>query len=240
MVKIFSTKSELALCFCDELLKMVSQKNEFFLCLSGGSTPEIIFQTLSKEYKDKIDWAKVHLFWGDERCVPPDNSESNFGMTKKYLLNFIDIPEKNVHRIYGENNPETEMIRYSEKIKKIVPSKNGFPDFDLIILGLGEDGHTASIFPDQMQVLDSYKICKVTIHPQTGQKRITLTGKAINNSEQIVFLITGIGKEEIVKKVIEERKKIFPAEFINPVSGKMQYFIDSNAASLLNKREYQS
>ena len=180
------------------------------------------------------------MFWGDERCVPPDNSESNFGMTKKYLLNFIDIPEKNVHRIYGENNPETEMIRYSEEIKKIVPSKNGFPDFNLIILGLGEDGHTASIFPDQMQVLDSYKICEVTIHPQTSQKRITLTGKAINNSERIVFLITGIGKEEIVKKVIEERKKIFPAEFINPVSGKLQYFIDSNAASLLNKREYQS
>jgi len=240
MVKIFPTKSELAHYFCDELVKLVSQQKEFFLCLSGGSTPEIIFQILSKEYKDKIDWVKVHLFWGDERCVPPDNDESNFGTTKKYLLNFIDIPEKNVHRIQGENDPETEIIRYSGEIKKIVPLKEGFPDFDLIILGLGEDGHTASIFPDQMQVLESDKICEVTIHPQTRQKRITLTGKVINNSERIVFLITGMGKEEIVKKVIQDRKKIFPSEFINLVSGKLQYYIDSNAASLLNKKDYQS
>ncbi len=240
MVKIFSIKSELALYFCDELVKMVSQKNEFFLCLSGGSTPEIIFQTLSKEYKNKIDWTKVHLFWGDERCVPPDNSESNFGMTKKYLLNFIDIPEKNVHRIYGENDPETEMIRYSEEIKKIIPSKNGFPDFDLIILGLGEDGHTASIFPNQMNVLHSENICEVAIHPSTERKRITITGNVINNAKEITFLVTGESKSEILKKVLVEKNNNLPAEFINPVSGKLQYYIDLNAASLLNKREYQS
>lgn len=240
MLKIFSTKSELAYYFCDELAKLVSQNDKIFLCLSGGSTPEIIFQTLSKDYKDKIDWSKVHLFWGDERCVPPDNDESNFGMTKKYLLNFIDIPEKNVHHIHGENNPQTEIIRYSEEIKNIVPLRDGFPNFDLIILGLGEDGHTASIFPDQMQVLNSDNICEVTIHPLTGQKRITLSGKVINNSKRIIFLITGKSKAEIVSKVIEGRKKIFPAEFINPVNGKLQYYIDSNAASLLNKEEYQS
>jgi 6-phosphogluconolactonase len=237
MLKIFSTKSELAVYFCDELVKLVSQKNEYFLCLSGGSTPEIIFQTLSKEYNEQIDWAKVHLFWGDERCVSPDSDESNYGMTKKYLLNFIDIPEKNVHRIKGENNPEAETKRYSEEIKNIVSLKNGFPNFDLVMLGLGEDGHTASIFPNQIHVMNSDKICEVSIYPLNRQKRISLTGKVINNSQKIIFLVTGKSKAEILKKIVEENKKIFPAEFIKPVSGKLQYYIDSNAASLLKKRE---
>jgi len=239
MLKIFSTKSELALYFCDELVELVSQNDKIFLCLSGGSTPEIIFQTLSKKYREKIDWAKVHLFWGDERCVPPDSDESNYGMTKKYLLKFIDIPENNVHRIEGENNPEAEKRRYSEEIKNIVPLKNRFPGFDLVMLGLGEDGHTASIFPDQIQVMNSENICEVAIHPSTGQKRITLTGNVINNAKELIFLVTGESKSEIIKKVIEERKKIFPAEFINPVCGKLQYYMDSKAASLLNKKYYK-
>jgi len=235
MLKIFSTKSELALYFCDELVELVSQNDKIFLCLSGGSTPEIIFQTLSKNYKYKIDWEKVHLFWGDERCVPPDNEESNYGMTKNYLLNFIDIPEKNVHRIEGENNPDTEARRYSEEIKNIVPLKNEFPRFDLVMLGLGEDGHTASIFPDQMQVMNSDKICEVTIYPPTRQKRITTTGKVINNSQKIIFLVTGKSKAEILKKVVEEKKLIYPAEIIKPVDGDLLFFVDLEAARLLDE-----
>ena len=236
MIKVFPDKFELASKFCDELVNLISQKEEINLCLSGGGTPEIIYQTLVKNYKGKINWKKVHLFWGDERCVPPDDEESNFGMTKKYLLNFIGIPEKNVHRIKGENDPETEAIRYSAEIKKAVLSKDGFPAFSLVMLGLGEDGHTASIFPDQMQVLNSNKICEVTIHPSTKQQRITLTGKVINHTERIIFLVTGRSKASILKKVLEEKNELFPAEFISPTNGKLEYYIDSEAASLLNKK----
>lgn len=234
MIKIFSNKIELALFFCDELAKLVSQKDEFFLCLSGGSTPEIIYQTLSKKYKTKIDWNKVNLFWGDERCVPPGSDQSNYGMTKKYLLNFIDIPIKNIHYINGENDPESEAIRYSEETKKIVPLKNEYPNFDVVMLGLGEDGHTASIFPDQMEVIESDKLCEVTLHPSTRQKRITLTGKIFNNAERVIFLVTGKSKASIVKKVLQERRKVFPAEFIQPVSGELDFFLDSDSADLLD------
>lgn len=236
MIKIFLNKVELALFFCDELGKLVSQKKEIFLCLSGGSTPEIIYQTLSKDYKTKIDWNKVHLFWGDERCVPPESDESNYGMTRKYLHNFIDIPSKNVHYINGENNPEREAIRYSEELLKNVPLKNDYPNFDLVMLGLGDDGHTASIFPDQMEVIDSDKLCKVTLHPSSKQKRITLTAKIFNNAERVIFLVTGKSKASIVKKVAQDRKKVFPAEFIQPVYGKLDYFLDSDAASLLDAK----
>jgi 6-phosphogluconolactonase len=237
MIKIFSNKDELALFFCDELVKFVLEKKEIFLSLSGGSTPEIIYKYLSADYNDKIDWRKVHLFWGDERCVPPDSEQSNYGMIKKYLLNFIDIPEKNVHPVDGGNDPEKEAKRYSEVIKKIVPFKNEFPVFDLVMLGLGDDGHTASIFPDQMWILNSKEICEVTVHPSTRQKRITLSGTVINNAGRVIFLVTGKSKAEIVKKVLEKNTKKYPAEFIHPENGELQFYLDYNAAAQLSKKQ---
>jgi len=235
MLKIFSNKTELALFFCDELVKSVLQKDEFYLCLSGGSTPEIIFQNLAKDHKSRIDWSKVRLFWGDERCVPPDDDESNYGMTNKNLLSFINIPEKNVHRIEGEGNPEEEAARYSEEIRNNVPLNNGFPKFDLVMLGLGEDGHTASIFPNQMQLLDSLSICDVAEHPVSGQKRITLSGRVINNANEIVFLVTGDNKKEKVFEILKESGdwKKYPAAHIKPRSGEASWFLDSSAAELL-------
>jgi len=236
MVKIFKDKSELANAFCDELMKLSNEKEKIFLALSGGSTPKIIFEVLSDKYEKKINWNKIHLFWSDERCVHPDDVESNYGMTNKYLLDFIDIPEENVHQIKGENNPELEAERYSEEISNIVNTENGLPRFDMMMLGLGEDGHTASIFPDQMHLLDTDKICEVAVHPSSGQKRITLTGNVINNSEQVSFLVTGKGKAEILKKILLEKNKIYPAEFIEPVNGNLNYFVDNESSFLLNKK----
>jgi len=236
MLKIFENKSELASSFCEELLNLFDTKEKYFLALSGGSTPGIIYEILSKDYKQKINWKKIHLFWSDERCVHPEDVESNYGMTKKYLLDFIDIPEENVHRINGENEPGSEAVRYSEEIKSTINSRNGLPKFDLVMLGIGEDGHTASIFPDQMHLLNSDKICEVAVHPSSGQKRITLTGNVINNSEQVSFLVTGNGKAEILKQILLEKNKIYPAELINPVSGKLNYFVDEKASALLDSR----
>lgn len=235
MIKIFEDKSKLSRAFCEEIIKLTNEKDNFSLVLSGGSTPKGIFKMLATDYRSIIDWEKIHLFWGDERCVPPDHKESNYGTTQKYLLDFIDIPEKNIHRIKSEHNPEKEAERYSEEIKKSVSSENGFPCFDVIMLGLGEDGHTASIFPDQMNLVNSEKICEVATHPSTGRKRITLSGKVINNCRRIIFLVTGKSKAEVLKKIIDEKKKIYPAEFIEPVDGNLDFFIDSDAAELLDK-----
>ena len=236
MLKIFEDKLKLAEAFCEVLLQLNRRKERLFLVLSGGNMPKTIFQVLVNNYNSKINWSKVHIFWGDERCVQPDDDESNYGMTKKYLLDFIEIPGENVHRIEGENNPESEIVRYSEEIKKFVPLKNDLPVFDLMMLGIGEDGHIASIFPDQMRLLDSHKMCAAAFHPASGQKRITLTGRVINNSERIIFLITGKKKADVIKKILIQKNKILPAEFIKPAEGSLSYFIDSEAAALLDKK----
>ncbi|HEY6437402.1 MAG TPA: 6-phosphogluconolactonase, partial [Ignavibacteriaceae bacterium] len=120
--------------------------------------------------------------------------------------------------------------------KDTVSLKNGLPCFDLVMLGLGEDGHTASIFPNQSNLLSSEKICEVAIHPSSGQKRITITVKVINNSKRIIFLVAGKTKAEIFGKIIDEKKKIYPAEFIESSDGSLEYFIDSEAAQFLDKK----
>ncbi len=190
---------------------------------------------LAKDYKNKIDWMKVNIFWVDERCVPPDDEESNFGMTKKILLNKVSLPESNVHRIFGENEPQKEAIRYSEIIKYNLNFKNGFPVFDLILLGVGDDGHTASIFPDQMKLLNSKNICGVAIHPVSRQKRITLTGKIINNAERIYFLVTGKSKAIIISEILNKKDGYlkYPAAHINSDSGNVSWYLDKDAAGLI-------
>ena len=233
MINIYKDKYELAVAFCEELVHLSKSKVKFNIALSGGSTPEIIFQELSKNYKDRIDWSKIHLFWGDERCVPPDNIDSNYRMTKKHLLDNINIPIDNVHRILGENDPSIEADRYSEELRKKINLKNELPAFDIILLGMGEDGHTASIFPDQLNLINSENICEVAVHPTTSQKRITLTGKVINNSEMIIFLVTGQNKSEVLKKVIVDKDKTLPATFIGHYAGGLKFFIDEAAASYI-------
>ncbi|HEY7751636.1 MAG TPA: 6-phosphogluconolactonase [Ignavibacteriaceae bacterium] len=234
MIKVFKDNLELAHSFCEELFELTGEKEKLFFVLSGGSTPKIIFQILANDYKGKIDWKKVHLFWGDERCVSPEDKESNYGMTKKILIDSIAIPDENIHRIKGENDPVEESRRYSEEVKKYVPFNNKFPLFDLVTLGIGEDGHVASIFPGQMNLINSEKICEVAVHPSSGQKRITLTGNVINNSRQIIFLITGKNKSTIVKELFEGKDKSkYPAGNIKPVHGKVEYYLDRDAAKLL-------
>ena len=142
-------------------------------------------------------------------------------MTRRTLLEKIDIPSSNIHRIKGEDDPEKEALRYSEEISACTAKRDGLPLFDLIMLGLGEDGHTASIFPGHKELFNSDKICEVAVHPVTLQKRITLTGRVINNAESVTFLVTGKKKAEIVEKIIKKSSSAinFPASYIVPVYG---------------------
>lgn len=213
----------------------VKEEKTFTVALSGGSTPELLFSLLGDNYAKSVSWKNVHLFWGDERCVPPDNAESNFGLTKRKLIDKIEIPAINVHRIKGEEDPEYEAERYSNEILTFTQSRNGLPFFDLFILGLGDDGHTASIFPGNTEILNSEKICEVATHPVTYQQRITITGRVINNSSRVVFLVTGKKKAEIVENIINNRAEAlnFPASFIVPTYGMLNWIVDKEAASLL-------
>ncbi len=213
---------------------MISKKGEINIALSGGNTPKLLFEVLAKEYTDKIDWSKVNLFWADERCVPPDDKESNFGMTEKILLRNIPIPEENVHRIFAGGDPETEARRYSEDLERHIIIKNGFPEFDLILLGVGDDGHTASIFPNQMELLNSNDAYAVAVHPVSRQKRITLTGKAINNADRICFLVSGKGKKKVVGEILNREGEYMKYPAANIKRGNTVWYLDSDAARLVN------
>lgn len=234
-IKIFPTPYELAEKFAEEMVGMITEsakkKKPFTVALSGGTTPELLYSLLGDHFSKSATWEYVHFFWGDERCVPPDNHESNYGMTQRVLFEKIDIPSANIHRIKGEKNSEKEVSRYSKEINDFTDKRDSLPTFDLIILGLGEDGHTASIFPGHLELIGSDKICEVAVHPVTLQKRITLTGKVINNADTVVFLVTGKKKAGIVEKIIKKDSSAqnFPASYIVPVYGVLNWYLDKAA-----------
>ncbi len=237
-LEIFKTPLDLAKQIADDLFNSVQQKSteKFYLTISGGSTPKILFKVLADDFKDKNDWNRIHLFWADERCVPPDDDESNYGMTKKILIDKINIDENNIHRIKGENDPVKEAKRYAAEIQNIVPlNQNNLPQFDWILLGMGEDGHTASLFPNQNLKYISKNLMGVASHPETAQKRISMTEQLINNAARITFLITGKEKSHTLKKIIEKEKGSdkFPAAKINSVHNISEWRVDEVAASLL-------
>ena len=238
-IKIFPTPFELAWNFAEEMANNISESTKnnrtFTIALSGGSTPETLFTILSKKFAEKVPWQLVHIFWGDERCVPPDDKESNFGMANKNLLTKIKIPSTNIHRVRGEDDPEREALRYSEEISAFNAKRNDLPFFDLIILGLGEDGHTASIFPGHTELFDSERICEVAFHPVTKQKRITLTGKVINNADNISFLVTGEKKAGVIQSLFRKNSTSsnYPASHVNPVYGRLYWFLDKEAGRFL-------
>ncbi|MGE4432904.1 MAG: 6-phosphogluconolactonase [Bacteroidales bacterium] len=204
-----------------EELSNVPEGQFFNIALSGGQTPKKIFEYLSHLDRDVIPWEKLRFFWGDERCVSPEHEESNYLMTKRYLFEPLAIEEKQMVRIRGENDPEHEANRYARKLTEYIPFVNGLPCFDLILLGLGSDGHTASIFPDQIGLFHSNKLCAVVEHPDSGQKRVTLTGPVINNARTVVFLIAGSDKANRVEDVFEHKITAFPATLVNPTHGKL-------------------
>jgi len=238
-VRIFALPEELAAECAKEIARLINRSAEkkkiFTIALSGGSTPELLFTKLGEEYSKSVQWESVHVFWGDERCVPPDDSESNFGMTLSRFLSKIEIPAENIHRIKGEDDPEGEALRYSDEISRFTEEKDGLPAFSMVILGMGEDGHTASIFPGHSELLISDKICEVAVHPVSGQKRITITGRVINNADSVYFLVTGKKKQDVLDKILNDKPaaKSYPAYFIEPVDGDLIWYLDRDAAGLL-------
>ena len=234
-LQIYKTKEEVAHNFAQYLENYLNDKEEMHVALSGGSTPKIVFYELSNTEKYNINWNRVHLYWGDERCVPPSDDQSNYKMTVSHLLEHIDIPSKNIHRVLGENEPKKEAIRYAEVLAANLPMENEVPVFDMVILGMGEDGHTASIFPHEIDLWHSKSTCEVAIHPDSGQKRITITGKVINHSKTVVLLVTGGGKKGMVADIIDKKGDYqkYPASLVAPQSGDLIWFLDSDAASEL-------
>lgn len=236
-LKVYPNKQEVAKAFSEYLKEAIAASNgDFHVALSGGSTPKAIFDYMAENYKDSIEWNKLHLYWGDERCVPPTDSESNYKMTVDHLLSKIDFPEKNIHRILGENEPEEEAVRYGKVLDNNLDADEDGVIFDLVILGMGDDGHTASVFPYNIELWDKPTNCVTAKHPDSGQIRVSLTGKVINNASEVAFLVTGAGKAEKVEIIINELDgyEKYPAALVTPMTENLTWFLDTDAAAKLD------
>jgi 6-phosphogluconolactonase len=212
----------------------INDHGRFAVALSGGKTPEAMFALLAGTgFAEDIPWEHVHLFWGDERCVPPDDPRSNFGTARDLLVGKVPIPAANVHRMPGEDEPHEGALKYGEELKRFF---GGPAEFDLVYLGLGPDGHTASLFPNSTALLVSDAQCVANfagadIDPAW---RLTLTYPAINASRAVMFLVEGEAKAEIAAKVLEGPKDptLLPAQGIAP-AGALVWLLDRAAAARL-------
>lgn len=237
-INVYDSIDSLCEGFTALLKRELSKKEEVNISLSGGSTPKALFEYWSANCQDDVDWQRVTFYWGDERCVPPDDSMSNFGMTKELLFDKIPaIGSTQIHRIHGENDPSEEVVWYNDIMDKFLPkTDDGVPVFDIMMLGMGDDGHTVSIFPDQIELWNEPANCVIASHPETGMKRISLTGRVVNNARNIAFLVTGETKAEKAKQVITDQCAYvdkYPAAKVNPVNGNLYWYLDKAAAALL-------
>ena len=231
-ILVFESLDEMALKALQWLTEKTSAQDTVSVALSGGNTPQALFERIVKLDKGTVDWNKLMVFWGDERCVPPEHTDSNFRSAQKSILIPLDIPEEHIFRMHGEAEPEKETERYSLILAKKLPLVNGFPQFDLVLLGLGEDGHTASIFLGNNRLFATTQFCTVAKHPKSGQKRITLTGSVINHAAEVAFLVTGTPKAGIVAEIARSPELVhYPAAKVAPVSGKLTWLLDKGAAS---------
>jgi len=203
----------------------------FSIALSGGSTPKALFELLATDpYKSRIDWAKVEVFFGDERTVPPDHKDSNYRMAREALLSKVPIPGDNVYRMAGERDPNTGAREYGQMLKE----KFGDGGIDLVLLGMGDDGHTASLFPETEALDETKHRCVANFVPKLNTWRLTLTAPFINRSAQVILLVSGASKAQRLQEVLEGAPdpRRLPVQLIKPASGRLTWLVDAAAAGM--------
>lgn len=211
--------------------KSVTSKGRFLVALSGGKTPLGAYKLLSQSpYRELVAWSKTHVFWGDERCVPSDDDRNNARSAMQALLEHVPIPKDQIHPIPTEQPPEKAAEQYEALLRRFFP--DGAPRFDLILLGLGEDGHTASLFPGSPALDERDRWVKEVFLQKSDMLRVTLTVPAIVEAETIVFLVQGSDKAEALKKVLQGpyRPQELPAQLIRPKRGELLWLVDDEAA----------
>lgn len=214
--------------------------DRFTIALSGGSTPRALYALLAEEpFIRAIDWTKVIVFWGDERCVPPDHPDSNAHLARAALLDFVPIPMANIHRIHGEMEPEQAAAAYETRLREFFAARlhddRLRARFDLVLLGMGDDGHTASLFPGTAALGETTRWVVASYVEKLGAWRITLTPAALNAAAEALFLVTGAGKAPALRAVLAgpRQPERYPAQLIAPEDGQMTWLVDAAAASLL-------
>lgn len=231
--------------------RAIAERGHFLFMLSGGSTPRLLYERLAEpDVLGGMDWTKVQVYWGDERCVPPDHRDSNYRMARESLLERVPIPYENIHRIQGELDPQSGALHYEAEVRKTFQSESGpfytantakgfLPEFDVILLGLGTDGHTASLFPGSSALTELEHWFVAVEHDQPPPPlvaRITVTPIVINAAANVFFLVTGADKAKRLFQVLESpyRPETLPAQMINPEEGRLSWYLDQAAARDLN------
>lgn len=218
------------------ILDTVAQNDRFTFVLSGGSTPKALYQVLSSEqYKESIPWNKVHFFYGDERAVPFEDERNNAKMSFDTLLNAINVPSENIHIMRTDVTPEESATAYEAILKEYFQDDE--TTFDLVLLGMGDDGHTLSLFPGTAVIHENQAWATSFFLPAQDMYRITLTAPVVNKARYVAFLTTGAGKAQTLKEVLEGPKELdrLPSQIIATEKGEVHWFVDQAAAQLLSK-----
>ncbi len=240
-IRIFNDLEDLsraaAILFIEQAEQAIAERHRFLVALNGGSTPTRLFQLLATDEHEKADWSKVHIFWGDERCVPPDDSGSSYGQARDILLSHVFIPDVNIHRIQGELGPVEASKDYSLTLNGFASPPFEWPRFDLVYLGMGEDGHTASLFPGSPVDVPEPIMPVTAYYQDRPANRVTLTPIVFNSARMIVFMATGEKKAKTLAEVLSDRYNPaqYPAQRINPNDGRLIWLVDKAAASRLPK-----
>ena len=235
-VVIFEDPEAVALGAADRFAELaqlaIAARGRFAVALAGGSTPKRTYEFLAGEkYKNRIDWAKVHVFFGDERCVPPENSDSNYRMANEAMLSRLPIPEQNIHRMIGEGDAVANASLYESELRSFF-DEAAWPRFDLIFLGMGDDGHTASLFPGTTALKEERAWVVANWVEKFNTFRITLTAPAINHAAHVIFMVTGAAKAQRIAEVSRgpRNTEALPSQLIQPIDGSLEWFVDKAAA----------
>jgi 6-phosphogluconolactonase len=241
-VQIFPDKDALdkaaAAFFATRCAESIGATGRFTVALAGGSTPQGLYRLLGSEgFRTRIPWNRVHLFWGDERCVPPSSRKSNYRMAAESLLAHVPVPPGNIHRMQGELPPCEGAARYEETLRTFFTGP-GLPVFNLILLGLGPDGHVASLFPYSEGLQERERLVVPNYSWAEANPRLTLTLPVINRAETILFLVAGEEKRSVVSRVLrrESSPARLPARAVCPVMGDLLWYLDKTAAGEIAAR----
>jgi len=231
--------------FIEQAANSITERGRFLVALNGGNTPVRLFQLLANEFKNKVDWNQVHIFWGDERCVPPHDPGSCYGQARDLLLSHVPISEANIHRIKGDPStssgqrldPVEASRDYSLTLRGFSSPPLDVPRFDLVYLGMGEDGHTASLFPGSPVDVTELTMPVTAQYQDRPANRVTLTPVVFNSARVIAFMATGEKKAITLAEVLSDRynPELYPAQRINPKHGKLIWLVDEGAARQLPK-----